>query len=526
MKKIILAAAVTVLSVLCASGVLASEIRAFDIPEDINLIVTNVHGGTNNNSPGDSLNISWTNPDYEISEITLTEETLGNISGIINTNSGEGNSIRVTGLTTNKIYTFTVSITDDEDTVHSYTTTGRPAIFYKNRRTEEAGKNIWEFKIEGLPAASGYFVDLFDKKEGASSLKIVKNSNTESDVAHFKVEQNNEIKLEEGKEYNFSFWLKSELSGAGSRPIYLQQDVNSNIYYLKVSAEWKYYEFKIYDIAKIGEKYQFTLKDVNTGTEINFVNLDSTKFTPRLRFRGLGSAWIDDMKLCKYKTDGTLDGNLYINSNFDWCGSFQSSVTSEGDKAEISIKTSGDDIVKTTEISVFDEKGMLVAQETAEDGFSADTKKIVVLDNIEQGTVYSYWLKMVINGITHYYPIEFIGSGISDGTEYEVLPLHIEKNGNPLSSLASGDITVSRIFDNTEGTEDRDVLFAVALYYDDELIQIAEDVQTVYAGSYSNLSVDMTVPTLNDDKYELRIFLWDSADGQNIIKGMSKIKSN
>ena len=335
MKKKSLKAVIFLTLILSACCVHASGIRTFHLPDEINLIVSNIHGGMNKPALGNGLNISWTNPDYDISSITVYEETLGNISAgeAISIAPGDCNLIQKTGLSTGVIYKFTVSITDYKGDVAEFTATGKTGTFEMNRRTEENYKSIWNYKFEGIPSASGYFLDFEDKAQGASSLKIVKNS--EDDIAHFKVESDNYDYMEVGKEYEFSFWLKSELSG--SQPIWLQNDQISNVYYLNVSDEWQKYTFKIYDVKQAGTKYSYNLKDLDTGTVVKYVNLSTNRFCPRLRFRGSGRAWVDDMQLHQYGDDGNLGGDMFIDGDFDWGGTFGRTVSQNDGTATVEV---------------------------------------------------------------------------------------------------------------------------------------------------------------------------------------------
>ena len=176
-----------------------------------------------------------------------------------------------------------------------------------------------------------------------------------------------------------------------------------------------------------------------------------------------------------------------------------------------------------SELSVVDEKGMTVA-EVKGAGLAAGAFNVITLDNIEDGTVYNYFLKMVLNGELQYHSIGFMGEEAMYECDADIYPLHVLKNGQPLTTLSKGDVNATRIVDNRNNSKAVDVLLSAALYYDDELILINETAKTIKPGEYAEIPATITLPEINDSKYELVIYFWDSADEQNVLR--RKIKFN
>ena len=152
-------------------NVLAETTTTSKIPTEINFIMSNVHGGNNNNTHGDALEISWKNPSYEISAIEVVDQSGASVvpAGTeLSTASDAFNYFRVTGLTTDTIYKYTVKITKADGNVEAYTTTGKPRSFMKQRQTEDGYKTVWEYKNEGLPVQTATYIDAAEKANGNS----------------------------------------------------------------------------------------------------------------------------------------------------------------------------------------------------------------------------------------------------------------------------------------------------------------------------------------------------------------------
>jgi len=378
-------------SMLLQTGYAFAAAPTLNMPDDINLIATSQYAGVNNASDGSTLNISWRNPDSEISSITVTEETLGNISdgASITTEAGGYNHIQLKGLSNEQIYVFTVSITDFAGEVKDYVVTGKPKTHHMNRCTEEGYKTIWNYKFEGIPSASGFYIDFTDKAGGNSSLKIVQNSANEE--FHFKTENDNYDPVEPGSEYEFSFWMKSDCNSG--QKVSISNDWSGQ-YFFELKKDWTKYTYKIHDIVSSGGKYSFKLTDAETGTVMTFNNQNNNRFCPRLRLVGGGVTWIDDMQLHKYNEDGTLGSNMFIDGDFEWGAALGASVT-VADR-EATFKWSNPNSKFITEMSIVNEIGGVEASASSLEVGKGNT---VTLSNIEKGTVYDYKLKMIMRSI-------------------------------------------------------------------------------------------------------------------------------
>ncbi len=362
-------------------------------PDKINLITSNVYAGVNTDCVGDKLNISWTNPDYEISEIKLSEQTLGVIEGAFSSEPGAFNHIQLTDLVKDTIYTFTVAITDSSGNTINYITTGKPGSYQMNRLTEERYKTIWNYKFEGHPSVTGYFLDFGEKHSGYSSLMVVQNGNNQN--AHFKVENDNHDYVEVGSEYEFSFWMKSELSGEKS--VNMINDWTGQ-YYLDLKPEWTKYAFKIYDITLTGGKYSYKLLNLDNGDVITYSGLSNNRFCPRLIFINSGRVWVDEMQLRKYNEDGTLGNNTFIDGEFEWGGDCYVSVTEGDDNATVKWKNPASGYIM--ESVLVDENNNIVHIGNT----NSSGENTVSLTELEKGRTYGYRVRMIVNGVTVFVP--------------------------------------------------------------------------------------------------------------------------
>ena len=172
-------------------------------------------------------------------------------------------------------------------------------------------------------------------------------------------------------------------------------------------------------------------------------------------------------------------------------------------------------------MSIINEIGTV---EAAVNETGAGKPNTVTFTDIEKGTVYNYYLKFLVNGVTNYIPVSFVGNNTADENGTDVYPLRVMKGTKNITSLESGKLMLSRIIDNTDGANDFGGLLVAAVYHDDAIIQMTECEKTVLKGDISEIATEIIIPELVDETYELRVFLWDSVEGQNIIRAMKTFK--
>lgn len=368
---------------------------------------------------GTKINISWRNPDYEIQEIVVSEETLGVVSNgkAIYLQSGAYNNFWVEGLTADTQYKFTVKIKDTDGNSELYSTIGTAKQVNVERYRELFGSNKWNLKNEDRVDGTAVFIDSAEKANGNSSLKIVKN-NPGTNIELLS-ENANKVTLTPGQEYQLSFYTKTKLQDGTANVVYWMWNTKG-AFYARRNYEWVKNTYKIYNIVSENGAYSATVTGVD-GSDVKITGLTQSDLNFQARFviNGAGCAWIDDIELHQINSDGTLGDNLYSADNtFEWGGisgiSTRSGYGSSSGVVYIYWKNATG--TTTNDIAVVDKNDNVIMAGNAATGAEND----LTITNLTNGTVCDYYIRAVINGITHYIPIP-------------VAPMYSAKNQNLLT---------------------------------------------------------------------------------------------
>lgn len=391
MKKIL--ALVIALSAISFSAVAYANDAVKKLPDEINLITSH------NQEDATTLNLSWRNPDYAISAITVSEPRLGTISDNagLSLTSGATNRIALSGLTDGTIYTFTVTITpaDTGAATEVFITTGRAASINLERCTEEGYDWTWYFKYENQSDWGGRYIDSSTKASGESSLKIVNNAT----YIGMKGENDNNFQLQEGYTYEFSFWTKNNLKSG----VIKWMDDWTGSFHASVASEWKKNVFTIKDIVSNGNGVSYNVVGID-GVSVP-VDSGDQYLTPRLVVDGAGAVWIDDIEFYSIDANGVKSENKFKNGRFEsdqgFGGTSGISATGGNETATIAWTNPNGTI---TESVVLNENLEVVATGN-NNTFGANS---VTFEGLTNKTLYNYFIRIVTNGVTQYIPVSVV----------------------------------------------------------------------------------------------------------------------
>lgn len=394
MKKKILSMVIAMSTMMsyASIAVKADAVSVKRIPDEINLITSHEQ------SNATLINLSWTNPDYAITAIEVTEPTLGNVSEgkTISLEAGASNIIPLTGLTDGTLYTFTVNITKEDGSVEAYTTTGLAKSINMERNTEEEYGSLWYLKYDNRPSNAGRFIDSSTKNSGNSSLKLVLNN--ASYIGMLSEDQNARF-FTEGYTYEFSFYTKNLLKNG----VVKWTDDYAGTFNASPSDEWKKNTYTIKNVKKNEDNtWSYTVVGID-GIEVE--NIADGYFNPRIVAEGTGVVWIDDIEFYVTDTEGNKSANLYQNGKFEasqgYYGTSNISATGTNASAVIAWTNPQGTI---TESSVVDENLNTVATGITD---SQGTNSVTISD-LTNGTLYNYYIKIVVNGVTQYIPVSVV----------------------------------------------------------------------------------------------------------------------
>lgn len=418
------------------------------------------------------ITISWKNPSGAvITDIDVVNQSGQSVAGTtLSKTAGAVNVVPVEGLTNDKKYIFKIRITAGGETDITEVS-AVPADKNKQFYTAD-GYNLskWEWKGGGNSIVRT--IDTEEKHEGNSSMKIVSNYLPDS----YLQTNANYISLNDSKSYRLTFWAK------------LANNANNKVQYMN---DWKNPRYTISG----NEWKQYTWDISGTNSLIFRIIVETT----------CDALWIDDIQLHEMNGEEIVGENLFPQGNFEFeAYDFEFDGTGLSWTEPDNVGFKGVDIFQEkqdgTRIQLNDklvEKGTAFF-ELPENALIDESYDILVTSNIDDirtpGAVYKVYGK-----------VDYFDAVLSSG-------------GKVINELVPGEITVTKSVQNNKMGNDFKASLILALYKDDELIEMNFSEKTLPEDMQKkDIVSSVTIPD-DGEKYELQVFLWNDLEEMEILK--------
>ena len=428
--------------------------------------------------------LSWKNPSGSIDGIEILNED-GNAvvtDSEPSTASGDISETTVSGLTSGKKYTYTIVINmQSGETIKSDVsfTTG---INYQ--WDSQNGVKMYDFaklRIEQGSSLLPFYVELSEDAahSGGTGLHAVSN---DTGWVNLKFEM---ITLDSSKKYRASAWIKAKDI---SREVWLCSD-NSGKVMISNNTDWQRYSFDI------------------SGSSWFIMNLQSAMTT-------FSDLWADDFAVYELDADGNEIGdNLLPNGGFEYA--VYDYAVNDG-----TITWTEPESASYSGVDVYLRKSDGTEKKLNDEKIPAGTTSC----EIPAGTVgdESYDL-LFVNHIGDTATPARVYSVLGKADYYDTV---LKQGGSEVSTIAPGEIEVSRFVKNNAMGAYFSATLMLGLYKDNELTELQYKSAAIpQNGTKTEISDKITIP---DDgaKYELRVFLWDSPEQMNILKGFDSYTMN